>query len=156
MKVLGLDLGVENLSWCLLEFREGEEREILSWRLGHVYPDDRFHYHMLADYVMGIVKDTDFTEADVVVIEQQVRGVLKVLECAFHVALYPKAVVIRPSAVKTHFGIKGGNHRLNKRLAVDKVLSILGSDAMDGYAKKDDLCDSFLLALYYFLTNDNR
>jgi hypothetical protein len=144
MLVVAIDVGIKNpmqdgriVQWANVSLVDGAFR-----------PSDSVHY----------VKR--FTEAhsellqaaDLVVVEKQMRASMRIIESVLHTLYCDKCKAVHARSIKARFGLSRASYRLNKRAAVDYVLHNLDDDtwlaAFHSSAKKDDLADSYLMALY--------
>eukprot|EP00741_Cyanophora_paradoxa_P010829 tig00020545_g10470.t1 len=134
MKILGVDVGVINFAWCLIEFDpQTKESQILDWQKIALFPSARCCGRLVARLVEVTRGHSAFGLPDQIAIEGQRTGINRCIECTLHALLYGRARIER------------------KRGAVDKCRDLVPAelaDIADRNGKLDDLCDAYLIALY--------
>ena len=151
--VLALDIGTRNFAFCRMDAR----RTVLDWGVwdlvsgvpGIAQASRIPNIHT----VRALVQSPLFRQVDHVVIENQVRGRMKLIEAYLQAFLYERATVVMPRAVHKHFATATGVYRANKAVAVAKVKELLENEKeiafVESRKKRDDICDAYLLARYY-------
>ncbi|KAJ3073850.1 hypothetical protein HK102_005922 [Quaeritorhiza haematococci] len=153
-KSIGVDVGVRNLAFCLVE----RPSTILKWELYDL--DD---YTDIRDVIKTFMNGVH--PVDIIAIEKQPKcnvlmdSVGHVLSCAFYefyLGSRPPLITFIPPASKydlPDFRIDNGTtYEDRKSKTVENILRVLGPDSdwkrhLLGYRKKDDLADAFVLAL---------
>lgn len=150
MKILAIDVGVRNMGLALCD-----EHRILDWR---VEPLQRVNAGYLpglnVTYVLDFVNHHSelFAQADVVLIERQMRVNMRIIESVLHALHYDKTVILLARTVKKHFDLCQRNYRANKRAAVNYVKTRLENDWYTQFmvqGKQDDMADALLMAWYW-------
>eukprot|EP00741_Cyanophora_paradoxa_P020334 tig00021248_g19626.t1 len=152
MKILGVDVGVINFAWCLIEFDpQTKESQILDWQKIALFPSARCCGRLVARLVEVTRGHSAFGLPDQIAIEGQRTGINRCIECTLHALLYGRARIVSPRAIKHFFKISNPSYKERKRGAVDKCRDLVPaqlSEIADRNGKLDDLCDAYLIALY--------
>jgi len=150
-KILALDIGIRNLAYCYTEDGVPVQWENVSIVDGPYVPTDNVSYihHFVAAH-RGL-----FEQADTIVIERQMRVNMRIIEAVLHALYFKKTKLIHARSVKQRFGLCRRNYRQNKQAAVEYVQMRLHmcqpewSQWFRQQKKKDDLADSYLMALFF-------
>jgi hypothetical protein len=148
MLVVAIDVDIKNLSYCALRDGAIVEWANVSLVEGTYRPSDSVHYVKRFTEVHAALLDA----ADLIVVEKQMRANMRIIASVLHALYYDKYKAVHARSVKARFGLSRPSYRLNKRAAVDWVLDNL-QDAnwfvrFQESPKKDDLADSYLMALF--------
>jgi hypothetical protein len=115
---------------------------------GTYQPSDSVHYVKRFTEAHAELLDA----ADLVIVEKQMRANMCIIESVLHALYYAKCKAVHARSVKARIGLSRPSYRLNKRAAVDWVLDHLAEEpwlsSFRASAKKDDLADSYLMALF--------
>jgi hypothetical protein len=154
MLIVAIDVGVKNLAYCAM--RDGQ---VLEWQNAPLLePDERYKPSHLVMYVARWARRNSalLHSADRVVIERQMRCNMRIIEAALHALHYEKCSIVSACDVKDRFGLRMNNYRLNKKAAVAHVDLHLHTQRDEQWralfevsSKKDDLADSYLMALAF-------
>ena len=174
--VLSFDMGLRNLSYCLLEWDEiSGTSKIQDWRVCNVVGEKNAKTMsieqagiMLLDFLCDRFSEGPDSHATVVAIEQQPVGRrvtsnirMKVLSHVVHTFFYLRGYQVRFVSPKRKLeGLEQSKEKANKaryahnkRIAVEHCRDVLQtqddmwSDYFDGLNKKDDAADSLLQGL---------
>lgn len=161
--IVAVDIGVRNLGVCAYD---PVAQKVVHWE-NHSMVSGRYLPKNNVAYVRDFaLKHADlFANADVVLIERQMRVNMRVIEALFELLFYDKCHVVSPRSVKSHFRISTGAYAANKKLAIDRAVASIASkpehfadecrEAFDKARKKDDMADALLMVLYYLDTYSN-
>tara|TARA_B100000674_G_C37920502_1_gene953035 strand:+ start:1325 stop:1996 length:672 start_codon:yes stop_codon:yes gene_type:complete len=187
MRLLSWDIGVHNLSYCLLEKDDSESGfKIIDWDIIDVSAKTKKTTDILYNIPIELDKrkDKNFFTADYVLIENQpslknpkmksvqmgvycyflMRGMIdssvnnsSIKDIIFVSARCKLTIYDGPEVVLT---VKS-KYTQRKKLAIAHTKYFLKhyeelSNFMISHKKKDDLCDSFLQALYYLKVKINK
>jgi hypothetical protein len=148
MLVVAIDVGIKNLSYCALQDGKIVEWANVSLVEGTYRPSDSVHY---VKRFTEVHKDL-LEAADLVIVEKQMRANMRINESVIHALYYDKCRAVHARHIKARFGLSRCSYRLNKRAAVDWVSEHLTEEPwrtqFSESAKKDDLADSYLMALF--------
>lgn len=150
VRVLGIDPGLRNLGYALVEFSpDAPPRLLACGRDDLLKPRGLDMKTLMARRDIPVVCDDWIDKrrdalllADVVVVETQMVQTFVRQEAYLQGRL--GAISLHPSTVKSVLGIATGDYRRNKRAAVERA----GLRGLN-FEKWDDVCDSYLLAVYY-------
>jgi hypothetical protein len=154
MLVVAIDVGIKNLSYCAIQDGRILEWSNVSLVEGTYRPSDSVHYVKRFTEAHADLLDA----ADVVVVEKQMRANMRIIESVLHALYYSKCKAVHARTIKARFGLSRPSYRLNKRAAVDYVAASVDQEPWIEYfqqsVKKDDLADSYLMAL--FMSEEGR
>ena len=91
--ILGIDVGIRNLGLCALDLRTGR---VAHWERVPLLPDThRIHTGQLPAYVQRflVAHASLFEQAEKIVIEHQLRGLMKTLEQMLHLKFYERVLL---------------------------------------------------------------
>lgn len=92
---------------------------------------------------------------DVVLIEGQFKGQLKVMETICHCEFYP-AISIHPMKVKHFYNFKSISYRANKAQSVEIARKICPDfDTQCGFKRMHDVSDAYLQAIYFGIQSNH-
>lgn len=152
MKIVAIDPGTRNLGLVVYENK----------KLTHFGCYDLFDYakqkkertdYALLTYNFIKAHPTIFQHMDKILIEVQMQARMKIICNTFRVMYWDKAIKISPLGVKHFFKIGKGNHRKNKKAAINFVEQFLSSSQFEKIKKHnkfDDICDCVIMVDYYF------
>ena len=157
--VLGIDVGIRNLGLCAFDLRTGR---VAHWERVPLLPDThRIHTGQLPAYVQRflVAHASLFEQAEKIVIEHQLRGLMKTLEQMLHLKFFERVLIVQPRAVKEHYGCATRNYDANKRAAVRWASELVAAEAelfepeavasFDSEAKQDDMADALMLVCFF-------
>jgi hypothetical protein len=151
MKIVAIDPGTRNLGLVVYE------NEILT----HFGCYDLFDYaknkkertdYALLTYNFIKAHPAIFQHMDKILIEVQMQARMKIICNTFRVMHWNKAIKVSPLGVKHFFKIGKGNHRKNKKAAINFVEQFLSSSQFEKikkHKKFDDICDCVIMIYYY-------
>lgn len=144
MRILSLDVGTRNFGMTLYCTKS---KDFLLMRLLDLRNVKDYVKHM-----KEMSEEEPFKSAHVVLVENQMRSIMKTMATAIRAFNFNKTVMVAPQSVKRYFKSGKGNHRMNKRAALEKVMSMLSEKSLtmlDGFKKKDDVADCILQTFWY-------
>lgn len=151
MRVLGIDPGLINVGWAIVE--NGTLVTCGVFNMTHKVPvKERKQYARL---VKRFMRYKMFRTCDVVVIERQMSGKLRVVANSFLCFNWGKSYLVSPRAVRNHHGISMSNYKANKRASVARVPKYMTGRQVARFReakKRDDMADAILIALYWYET----
>ena len=121
----------------------------------------RIHTGQLPAYVQRflVAHASLFEQAEKIVIEHQLRGLMKTLEQMLHLKFYERVLIVQPRAVKKHYGCATRNYEANKRAAVRWASELVAAEAelfepeavasFESEAKQDDMADALMLVCFF-------
>ena len=147
MRILSVDVGTRHFAMTLYctEDREFKLMRILDLR-------------NVKDYVahMKLMSEEEpFKSADVVLVERQMRSIMKTMATAIRAFNFEKTLIVSPQSVKHYFRTSTKNHRTNKQLAMCEAPKLLTGDNLVEFnklKKKDDIADC-VLQTYWYMKN---
>ena len=151
MRVLGIDPGLINVGWAIVE--NGKLVTCGVFNMTHKVPvKERKQYARL---VRRFMRYKMFRTCDVVVIERQMSGKLRVVANSFLCFNWGKSYLVSPRAVRNHHGISMRNYKANKRASIARVPRYMTGRQVARFReakKRDDMADAILIALYWYET----
>ena len=144
MLILPVDVGTRNFGMTLYDTKK---KDFVMMRL--------LDLRNMKDHVKQMKRMSEeepFLSADVLLVENQMRSIMKTMATALRAFNFDKTVMVAPQSVKRFFRSSTGTHRLNKKKALEKVREMLSekSQAMLGkFQKQDDIADCILQTLWY-------
>ena len=127
--VLGIDVGIRNLGLCAFDLCTGR---VAHWARVPLLPaTHRIQPGRLPAYVHQFLVShaTLFEHAAKIVIEHQMRGIMKTLEQMLQLKFYERVLIVQPRALKTHYGCATRNYEQNKRAAVRWASELVAAEA---------------------------
>ena len=108
----------------------------------------------MASRIHAIWKQGFFDNADVILVERQMRAKFKEAVVAIRCVgnNFEKTRVVAPQSVKRHFATSKLNHRQNKKAHIKLAQSFLNDDELtrlDAFKKKDDICDCIVQTKFF-------
>ena len=180
MRLLSWDIGVNNLSYCLLEKDDSESGfKIIHWGIIDVSSETKKTTDILYNIPIELDKrkEKDFFSVDYVLIENQPslkNPKMKSVQMGVYCYFLMRGIIdsnINNSSIKEIIFVSArckltiydgpeielkvkSKYTQRKKLAIAHTKYFLNnypdkSEYMISHKKKDDLCDSFLQALYY-------
>lgn len=161
MLVVALDVGIRNLGMCVYDY---DKQVITFWQNVPLIKNNSFFRpgHTVR-YVKEFVEryKTMFENAAIVLVEQQMRLNMRIIEAILQTLFYEKCVVLSPRIVKMHYDLCKLNYRENKKAAIEWAHQYVAeyphmlADSVSFSGKKlDDLADSLLMIDYFLSTYD--
>ena len=144
MRILSIDVGTKNLGWA-------------RWdgKITDVGVLDLSQFAKGTDYAKQVQKltETGFFNADVILVEIQMRSCMKIIANSIRCFYWEKTVRIAPQSVRRHFKTLTKKHSTNKRahLALLESFDLDASirDKIAGHKKRDDIADAIVQLEYY-------
>lgn len=152
MKIVSIDIGTRNMGLAVWE----------NGALTHFDCYDLFAYvtkkkertdYTLMTYNFVQAHPELFRDVDKLLLENQMQSRMRVIQTSFRCFFYKQAVKISPLAVHNFFKSGTGNHRKNKKAAIELVATFLNKKQMEmlkKHKKKDDCADA-IVQLHYYL-----
>ena len=145
MIILSIDIGTKNLGWAVYD---GEIKDVGVINLSK--------YLNGTDYAMQVRKLSEtgfFDNADVILVEIQMRACMKIIANSIRCFHWSKTVRIAPQSVRRHFKTIMKKHSSNKKvhLALLDELDLPSNirAKISAHKKKDDIADAIVQLLYY-------
>lgn len=163
--IIAIDVGIKNLGICVFDLVKGQ---VVYWKNESLVPPGGKYIPMLnVQYVKDFIDRHKFyfEAAAQVIVERQMRCNMRIIEALLQSTFYDRCLIISAHSVKKQYDLSTNNYRGNKLKAVEFMTAFSQRNptvfaegvlqALDT-RKKDDLADSFLLALYYLDTYSNQ
>lgn len=164
MLVLGIDIGVSHLAYCLCDYNDLHVEACKLTNLNKIIlrcknkkcqiphtretVDKMLHFFELNKQV--------FAQADVVAIERQpITGILNVQDLIF-MKYREKAVLVSPNAMHNLFSMKGDYDARKEKAQCMFVQASKTSEANEEYSKwcrRHDIADAYCIARYFIETD---
>ena len=157
--VLGIDVGIRNLGLCAFDLRTGR---VAHWARVPLLPANHpIRAGRLPTYVQQFLTSHAalFEHASKIVIEHQLRGLMKSLEQMLHLKFFERVLIVQPRALKAHYGCATGNYEQNKRAAERWARGLVAAEpelfepvALESFvseAKQDDMADALMLVCFF-------
>lgn len=145
MRILSIDIGTKNLGWALYD---GGFKDVGVINLSK--------YLNGTDYAMQVRKLSEtgfFDNADVILVEIQMRACMKIIANSIRCFHWSKTVRIAPQSVRRHFKTIMKKHSCNKKAHLELLDELdLPSNIrakISAHKKKDDIADAIVQLLYY-------
>jgi len=163
--IVSVDVGIKNLGLCVFDFSTAK---FVFWDNVSLVPNGRYQPAENVQYVRNFVQRFNyfFDDANVIIIERQMRCNMRIIESVLQTMFYDKCVIINAKSVKAHYSLGTKNYRMNKLRAVQWAEKFVANNAgafADAVTlpfsmkhKKDDLADALLLIAYYLDTYSNQ
>ena len=155
--IVAIDVGIKNLGYCAIRSEPSKlVYEVIEWA-NEQLTEGSYQPMKNVDYIQSFVQRHAhlLEEAQLIVIERQMRVNMRIIEAVLHALHYDRCIVVPARTIKAHYGLCMRNYRLNKLAAVDHVHKLLESTRSDwlpffvSARKKDDLADAFLMAHFF-------
>ena len=149
MRILSVDVGTRNFGVTLYCT---DDKEFKLMKI--------FDLRNMKDYVkhMKVMSEAEpFLSADVVLVENQMRSIMKTMATAIRAFNFEKTVMVAPQSVKRYFETGTRKHSSNKKLARIKAPTLLNEKNLklyNSFKKKDDIADC-ILQTFWFLNNSS-
>ncbi len=144
MLILSVDVGTRNFGMTLYCTKENKFKLMKLVDLRNY-----------KDYVkrMKIMSEEEpFKSADVILVERQMRSIMKTMATAIRAFNYEKTVMVSPQCVKRFFASGRKGHAANKKVAkieAPKLLVGTNLKLFESFKKKDDIADCILQTHWY-------
>lgn len=145
MRILSIDVGTKNLGWA---FYDGEFQDV-----GVI---DLSKYAKGTDYAMQVQKLSKtkfFDNADVILVEVQMKSSMKIIANSIRCFHWSKTIRIAPQCVRRHFKTIMKKHSSNKKAHLELLekikIPIHIRNKILAHKKKDDIADAIIQLLYY-------
>lgn len=144
MRILSVDVGTRNFAMTLYCT---EAKDFVLMRLV-----DLRNFKDYVGKMKEMSEEEPFKSADVLLVENQMRSIMKTMATALRAFNFDKTVMVAPQSVKRHFRTSKKRHYWNKKVALVKVNEFLTekSRAMfEKFEKKDDIADCVLQTIWF-------
>ena len=167
--VIAIDVGIQNLGLCVCNVSTTPPT-ICVWKRCTLCASDSFYSRDLVEHIHAFIASYDayFHDAERILIEQQMRVNMRVVEAVIHALFFKETLVIHARTIKAHFQLSTKNYKNNKAAAVQFVTQLLDASipqssyflhydaaalhVWNSEVKKDDLADALLMILYFLAT----
>ena len=144
MRILSIDVGIRNFAMS-------------------VYCTDAKEFVLFTIKDFGKIKDCvatmreftqnePFTSADIILVENQMRSMMKTMATSIRAFHFDKTKMIAPQSVKRWYNTCMKKHSSNKKVAIllaRKLLNTKNLAQLEKFKKKDDICDCVVQTHYY-------
>ena len=144
MRVLSIDVGTRNFAMSVY-CTEAEEFVMFK---SHDFGKIKDCVAMMREFTL----QEPFTSADVILVERQMRSIMKTMATCIRAFHFEKTKMVSPQCVKRFFKSSKRKHRLNKKAAIELVRKKLNPKnlvQLNNLKKKDDIADCCLQTFYY-------
>lgn len=144
MLILSVDVGTRNFGMTLYCT---EKKDFVLMRLV-----DLRNFKDYVKKMKEMSEEEPFVSADVLLVENQMRSIMKTMATALRAFNFDKTVMVAPQSVKRYFRTSMKKHYWNKKMALSRVDEFLTDDsrAMFGkFKKKDDVADCILQTIWF-------
>ncbi len=152
MRILAIDPGLVNVGWAIID--DGKLKTFGVFNMAHkVQPKRRKEYAYMVRRFMNFKM---FRTCDVIVVERQMSGKLRVVANSFVCFNWNKAVLVHPRSVRNHHKISMSDYRANKRASVaraPKYMTKKQTTRFRASSKRDDMADAILIGMYWHESN---
>lgn len=141
MKIVSVDIGTRNFAFTVYE-QGFTEFHLLD--LGKM-KDPVLRMKQIAD-------EEPFVSADVILVENQMRAVMKTMATALRCFHLDKVVRVHPHSVKRFFNTSKKKHHKNKKAGIEEAVKHLDARMLQKFytfKKKDDIADCILQTVWY-------
>lgn len=144
MHILSVDIGTRNFAYTVYCT---ENKTFVLFRLVDL--------GKMKDPVLKMkeLSDSDvFQNADVILVENQMRACMKTMATALRCFHLDKVVRVQPHSVKRFFNTSKKKHHKNKKAGVEEARKYLNASTLatfEKYKKKDDIADCILQTIWY-------
>ena len=151
MRILSIDVGTRNLGWARWENGVFSGVGVVDLR--------KYGSGRGTDYALQVYRlnETGFFEADVILVEVQMRSCMKTIANSIRCFHFDKTVRVAPQSVRRHFQTMMGKHYSNKKahllLLEDIDFPCAVREVIASHSKKDDIADAAVQLLYYLQTS---
>ena len=144
MLILSVDVGTRNFGMTLYCT---EEKEFKLMKLV-----DLRNYKDYVKQMKIMSEEEPFKSADIILVERQMRSIMKTMATAIRAFNFEKTVMVSPQCVKRFFESGRKRHATNKKVAKIEAPKLLeGKDLQlfESFKKKDDIADCILQTYWY-------
>jgi len=143
-RVLGIDPGYKNFSWCILDKDWSKPVRWANEALFDGQLDEEKLWRSI--YAWCAKHEEILNEVDQIVIERQIADSYRIIAATIRTFVRNpnKSVIIAPNTIAKHFGLP--HTRAEKKRAAVKLVEKNVRIPVPEKKKKDDYADSFLLA----------
>ena len=157
--VLGIDVGIRNMGLCAFDLHTGR---VAHWARVPLLPANHpIRAGRLPTYVQQFLASHAelFEHASKIVIEHQLRGLMKSIEQMLHLKYFERVLVVQPRALKAHYGCATGDYEQNKRAAErgardrmaaePELFEPAALESFESETKQDDMADALMLVCFF-------
>ncbi len=144
MLILSIDVGTRNFAMTLF-CTKTDEYKLMELR-------DLRNYKDYVKTMKLLSEEEPFQIADVILVERQMRSIMKTMATAIRAFNFEKTVMVSPQSVKRFFKSGTRRHASNKKVAKVEALKLLNLKNLrlfNSFKKKDDLADCILQTYWY-------
>ena len=159
VKIISIDVGIVNLG---VASYDTTTKKVSVANLSLLTPDCNKKYKFTEGIVPFLVQKLIlhhvdlFSSCDIIVIEQQMKRVMLIIQhvfMSFLLACSKTVRFIRPVDVRRFYNISCNNYAKNKRASIDLAPKLLTKTQLKDvnlsrFKKKDDVCEALILAFY--------
>lgn len=141
MKIVSVDIGTRNFAFTVYN---GAFTEFHLLDLGKM-KDPVLRMKQIAD-------EEPFASADIILVENQMRAIMKTMATALRCFHLDKVVRVQPQCVKRFFNTSKKKHHKNKKAGVEEAVKYLDARMLarfHTFKKKDDIADCILQTIWY-------
>ena len=163
--VVSIDVGIQNLGLCIADISV-LPAEVVVWERVRLCSSSKYYPAETVSHVVQFVQKykSYFNELAKLIIEQQMRTNMRMVEAALHALFHANTIVLNPRVVKVHYNLSTRNYKTNKLAAVTYVVEHLDDHKLKVYIphalwcaylagkKQDDLADALIMLLYFLET----
>ena len=157
MKILSFDVGIKNLTYCLIE-KLPNRSKIFMWEIINISTVEKTTQSH-AKKLYEELNKRNFGDIDKLLIENQpalLNPTMKIISvlllsyfCYVKKIPYDNIIFVSPMAKFKHVIKKPKNYKERKALSIKMCYDLITEDEriiLNSHRKKDDLCDSYLQA----------
>jgi len=144
MLILSIDVGIRNFGTSVYDT---EKEEFVLFNV-----QDLKKIKDTVALMREMTSKEPFTSVDVILVERQMRAIMKTMATSIRAFHFEKTVMITPQSVKRFFKSSGGCHSKNKKAAVELARTFLNEKNLalfETLKKKDDIADCIIQTMYY-------
>ena len=144
MKILSIDVGIRNFA---LSMYDTDLKEFILFA-----KKDFIKIKDCVATMREFPRTTPVIEADVILVERQMRSMMKTMSTCIRAFHFEKTKMISPQCVKRYYQSSMKKHSKNKIKAVELARTLLNPKnlaQMEKFKKKDDIADCVIQTLYY-------
>lgn len=144
MKILSIDVGIRNFAMSMY-CTEAKEFILFSIK-------DFVKIKDCVATMREFTRGEPFLSADVILVERQMRSMMRTMATCIRAFYFDKTKMIRPLCVKNFYKTSMKKHSKNKKAALELARTMLNPKnlaQMEAFRKKDDIADCVVQTFYY-------